>query len=123
MLESRRRQLVQAVRSGRSLRFVSREFGVSVSTAAYWVGRARGKRIDRVQFESRKTGRAWNRTPSNMEQRILSVRNVLRKESVLGEYGPDAIGLALQHKQALEPVPSRTTIYRVLARPLCANMT
>ena len=116
MLESRRRQLVQAVRSGRSLRFVSREFGVSVSTAAYWVGRARGKRIDRVQFESRKTGRAWNRTPSNMEQRILSVRNILRKESVLGEYGPDAIGLALQHKQALEPVPSRTTIYRVLAR-------
>jgi hypothetical protein len=51
-----------------------------------------------------------------MEQRILSARNVLRKESVLGEYGPDAIGLALQHKQALEPVPSRMTIYRVLAR-------
>lgn len=87
-----------------------------MSTAAYWVARARGKRIDRVQFESRKSGRAWNRTPRDMEQRILSVRNVLRKESVLGEYGPDAISLALQHKQALEPVPSRTTIYRVLAR-------
>jgi hypothetical protein len=91
-------------------------FGVSVSTAAYWVARARGKRVDRVQFESRKTGRAWNRTPSDIEQRILRVRNVLRKESVLGEYGPDAIGLALQHKEALDPVPSRMTIYRVLAR-------
>ena len=87
-----------------------------MSTAAYWVARARGKRVDRVQFDSRKTGRAWNRTPGDMEQRILSVRNVLRKESVLGEYGPDAIGLALQHKQAREPVPSRVTIYRVLVR-------
>jgi len=89
---------------------------VSVSTAAYWVARARGKRVDRVQFESRKTGRAWNRTPAKLEQRIVSLRNVLRKESVLGEYGPDAIGLALQHKQALKPIPSRMTIYRVLTR-------
>ena len=89
---------------------------MSVGTAANWVARAQGKRIDRVQFENRKPGRAWNRTPSDMERRILSVRNVLRKESVLGEYGPDAIGLALQLKQALEPVPSRMTIYRVLAR-------
>jgi hypothetical protein len=87
-----------------------------VGTAVNWVARARGKRIDRVQFENRKPGRAWNRTPGELERRILSLRNVLRKESVLGEYGPDAISLALQHRQALEPVPSRTTIYRVLAR-------
>ena len=87
-----------------------------MGTAANWVARARGKRIDRVQFESRKPGRAWNRTPGDMEQLILSVRNVLRKESVLGEYGPDAIGLALQYGHALDPVPLRMTIYRVLAR-------
>jgi len=89
---------------------------VSVSTVAYWVARARGKRIDRMQLESRKTGRAWNRTPSGMERRILSVRNVLRKESVLGEYGLDAIGLALQEDGAVQRIPGRTTIYRVLAR-------
>jgi len=104
------------VRSGRSLRSVAREFGVSVSTPAYWVARAWGKRIDRVQFESRKTGRAWNRTPDGLEQRILSLRNVLRKESVLGEYGPDAIGLALHEGGSVQRVPERTTIYRVLAR-------
>lgn len=98
------------------MRSVSREFGVSVGTAVNWVSRARGKRIDRVQFQNRKPGRAWNRTTSDMEQRILSIRNVLRKESVLGEYGPDAIGLALRHKKSLKPVPSRMTIYRVLAR-------
>jgi len=89
---------------------------VSVSTPAYWVARAWGKRIDRVQFESRKTGRAWNRTPDGLEQRILSLRNVLRKESVLGEYGPDAIGLALHEGGSVQRVPERTTIYRVLAR-------
>jgi len=116
LLESRRRELVQAVRAGRSLRSASREFGVSVSTAAYWVARARGKRVDRVRFESRKTGRAWNRTPRDMEQRILSVRNALRKESVLGEYGLDAIGLALHEGGPAHRVPGRTTIYRVLAR-------
>ena len=98
------------------MRSVSTEFGVSVGTAANWVARAGGKRIDRVQFEDRKPGRAWNRTPSDVEQHILSVRNVLRKESVLGEYGPDAIGLALQHEESLDPVPSRMTIYRVLER-------
>lgn len=92
------------------------EFGVSVSTATYWVARARGKRLDRVQFANRKPGRAWNRTLPDLEQQILSVRRLLREQSVLGEYGPDAIGLALQQDSSLEQVPSRTTIYRVLER-------
>jgi len=34
----------------------------------------------------------------------------------LGEYGPQAIGLALQHNRTAEQLPSRITIYRVLAR-------
>jgi hypothetical protein len=33
-----------------------------------------------------------------------------------GEYGPDAIGLALREDDTLAQVPGRTTIYRVLAR-------
>ena len=92
------------------------EFRVSVGAAAYWVARARGKRVDRVRLTNRKPGRAWNRTPRELEQRILSVRSVLREKSVLGEYGSDAISLTLQYKQALEQVRSRMTIYRVLAR-------
>jgi hypothetical protein len=35
---------------------------------------------------------------------------------VLGEYGCDAIGLALAQDSSPEQVPSRTTIYRVLER-------
>ena len=52
----------------------------------------------------------------DVEARILSVRRTLREDSVLGEYEPDAIDLALQEDSSLEQLPSRTTIYRVLER-------
>ena len=98
------------------MRSVATEFGVSLGAAAYWVARARGKRIDRVAFANSKPGRASNRTPARLEQRILSMRRGLREKSVLGEYGLDAIGLALRKNDQVRPVPTRTTIYRVLAR-------
>lgn len=103
------------MRAGRSLRAVAAQFAVSVGAAAFWVERARGQRIDRVRFANRKPGRAWNRTSANLERRILGVRTALREQSVLGEYGPDAIGLALRKNDQVRHVPTRTTIYRVLA--------
>lgn len=108
--------MVRAVRARRSVRSVATAFGVSVGAVAYWVQQARGQRLDRVNFADRKPGRASNRTPAQMEQRILSVRRSLRDASVLGEYGCDAIGLALAQDSSPEQVPSRTTIYRVLER-------
>jgi hypothetical protein len=108
--------MVQAVRSGESLRDVARAFGVSMGTVAAWVERASGQRIDRVVFTDRKPGRAWNRTPPEVEQCILIARSRLRESSVLGEYGPDAIGLALGEEPAIAQVPSRATIHRVLER-------
>jgi transposase-like protein len=108
--------MVQAVRAGRSVRSVAREYDVSVGTVAYWVQQAQGKRLDRVSFEDRKPGRASNRTPAQLEQHILSVRRSLRDTSVLGEYGADAIGLTLAQDSSPEQVPARSTIYRVLER-------
>ena len=108
--------MVEAVRSGRSLRAVAEQFRLSVGTVAFWVKRARGKRLDRVAFSNRKPGRAWNRTAAEVEQRIVSIRSELREKSVLGEYGADAIAVALQADSSLEPRPSRATIHRVLAR-------
>jgi transposase len=102
--------MVRAVRAGQSMRSVAMAFGVSVSTVAYWVEHARGKRIDRVVFASLKPGRAWNRTALEVEERILSIRRVLRDNSVLGEYGTEAIALALQDEPSIEHVPSRATI-------------
>lgn len=89
---------------------------MSSGTVSHWVTYARGQRLDRVSFANRKPGRAWNRIPGKLEQRILRVRSALREKSVLGEYGPDAIRLALQQDRALDPVPARATIHRVLAR-------
>ncbi len=117
--------MVAAVRAGQSLRQAARAFGVSVGNVAYWVDQAQGERIDRVRFTNRKPGRAWNRTSARVEQRILRTRRELRDKSVLGEYGADAIGLALRARvaapapaptPAAAPVPTRATIYRVLER-------
>lgn len=72
--------------------------------------------MDRVRFTNAKPGRAWNRMPAALEKHILSVRTALREHSVLGEYGPDAIGLALRENDSVQHVPARVTIYRVLAR-------
>lgn len=104
------------MRLGRGLRPSAAKFGLSVGLAAYWVARVRGERLDRVAFGNRKPGRAWNRTRPALERRILNVRRQLREQSVLGEYGPDAIGLTLQNRRSIKRVPSRITIYRVLAR-------
>ena len=108
--------MVQAVRAGHSLRDVATAFGVSVGTVFAWVERARGQRIDRVTFANRKPGRAWNRTAVKLEHRIVGVRSRLREKSVLGEFGADAIGLALREDPRTEQVPARATIHRVLAR-------
>ena len=98
------------------MRSVATEFEISSGTVTHWVAHARGQRLDRVSFANRKPGRAWNRMPGKLEQRILRVRSALREKSVLGEYGPDAIRLALQQDRALDQVPARATIHRVLAR-------
>jgi hypothetical protein len=108
--------MVRAVREGQGLRSVARRFAVSVGTVSHWVGHARGKPLTRVNFADGKPGRAWNRTPASVESQILHVRDKLRKHSVLGEYGGDAIAAALgaspRHLQSV----GRSTIYRVLER-------
>lgn len=99
------------------MRSVAAKFGVSIGQVAFWVGRAAGERLDRVDFSARAPGCAtgWNRTSATVEQRILKLRKVLREHSVLGEYGAEAIQTALQGHKALA-VPSRATINRILAR-------
>ena len=105
--------MVEAVRSGQSQRQVAKVFGVSAATVAHWVAQAGGARIDRVGLANRKPGRAWNRTSARVEQRIVRTRRELRDKSVLGEYGADAIGLALRARSAVQmraaPVPARAT--------------
>src|SRR5512139_3927534 len=108
--------MVRAVRAGRSMRAVARKFGVSVSTVAFWAGRAGESRLDRVDFSDRAPGcaRGWNRTCAQMERQIVELRGSLRESSVLGEYGAKAIRAALKVQN--KAPPSVASINRVLAR-------
>jgi transposase len=105
--------MLKAVRAGMSVRQAAREFVFSKSTVDRWVARARDKRLDRVDLGDRKPGRASNRTPFDVEQRIARLRIELR-ESVLGEFGAMAIRSALVSE--IQSVPSVAAINRVLGR-------
>ena len=107
--------MVRAVRQGEAMRAVAKRFTVSVGTVSRWVNHARGQQLGRVDFTDQKPGRAWNRTTMSQETQILRVRTDLRKNSVLGEYGAEAIINALTTAECPEVI-SRATIYRVLGR-------
>lgn len=96
---------------------VAAELGVSQSTVSFWIARAGERRLDRLDFSSRKPGceRAWNRLSASAEQCIIELRRSLREESVLGEYGAAAIQRALKAERH-EHVPSIATINRALSR-------
>lgn len=108
---------MRAVRAGKRVRAVAGRFDVSVSTVDLWVKRAAGQRLERADFSDRPPGCVvgWNRTHEAVERQILGLRKRLRNESVLGEYGAEAIQGALKAENALV-VPSRATINRALAR-------
>jgi len=105
--------MLKAVRAGMHVRRAADEFGFSKSVVAFWVGRARGKRLDRADLAIRKPGRAWNRTTFEVEQRLAELRLELRK-SVLGEFGAKAIAAALEAE--MDRRPAEATINRALSR-------
>ena len=109
--------MVAAVRRGRTIRLVAHEFRVNRWTVRRWVERAGDQRLDRVDWTDRRRGprRPANRTSPRIEDDILRVRQKLREESDLGEFGDAAI-----HRQLLTQgypcTPSVRTIGRVLLR-------
>jgi putative transposase len=108
--------MVAAVRQHQSIRAVARRFGVSTSTVVYWVARAQGQRLDRVDWEDRsRAPHHTQRTAAELEEQVLRLRRQLRQESDLGAYGADAIQQALR-EQGLTDVPSVRTIHRILQR-------
>ena len=109
--------MVTAVRRGESQRSVARRLGVSLHTVQRWVERAQGKRLSRVDWRDQSPGsaQAANRTSSAMETRILHTRQILQRESDLGEYGAAAVQRALCQRR-LRNIPSIRTIGRVFER-------
>jgi transposase len=108
--------MVAAVRQHQSIRAVARRFGVSTSTVVYWVQRAKGQRLDRVDWTDRsRAPHHTQRTADELEEQVLRLRRQLRKDSDLGAYGADAIQQALRERGLTDP-PSVRTIHRILQR-------
>jgi hypothetical protein len=107
--------MVAAVRRGQSLRVVARRFGVGITTVAHWVGRAKGQRLDRVDWSDRSHApHQPRRTDSAVEDLVLKTRSALAHGD-LGAIGAAAIRQALQ-EQGVAPLPALRTINRILAR-------
>ena len=109
--------MVEAVRSGQSLRAVARQFGVSPATVQHWVRHAQNQPLGQVNWEdgTHTPHQVPNKTAPEIEQRILQARQFLTKHSDLGEWGARAIQNHLQ-EQGNHSLPSVATINRILAR-------
>ena len=90
--------MVAAVRDGQSLRAVARQFGVGIATVAFWVERAKGQRLDRVDWTDRPCApHHTRRTDTALEDLVLHIRRELA-DSDLGAVGAVFIRLALQQR-------------------------
>ncbi len=109
--------MVSAVRKGASIYRVARRFRVSTSVVRRWVRRAKGQRLDRVDWSARLPGRRQpaNKTPAESEDLVVALRRELKETSALGEYGAAAIRWELQRRR-VRPLPSLRTIGRILER-------
>jgi transposase len=107
---------VAAVRRGHSQRAVARRCQVSLATVQYWVRRAEGQRLDRMDWTDRPhSPAAPRRTEAEIEELVLTLRRELAETSDLGSHGAEAIQQALRAR-GLEAVPSIRTIGRILER-------
>jgi hypothetical protein len=107
--------MVAAVRGHQSLRAVAAQFGVGVATVAYWVQRAQGQRLDRVDWSDRsRAPHQTRRTDPAVEDLVLKARSDLSRGD-LGAIGADAIRQALLDQDVAQ-VPSLRTINRILGR-------
>jgi putative transposase len=107
--------MVAAVRRGQPLRAVAIKFGVGVATVAHWVERAKGQRLDRVDFSDRsRAPHQTRRTKITLEDLVLQARRDLA-QSDLGAIGADAIRQTLLD-HGVAKVPSVRTINRILGR-------
>ena len=109
--------MVQAVRRGTAMRQVADQFGVALATVQRWVARAKGQRLDRVDWTDQPCGLPTpvNRTERQREDLVLTIRQELRATSDLGEFGAAAIRREWLARGLPDP-PAVRTIGLILQR-------
>jgi len=108
--------MVALVRRGMSMRAVARRFHVSRPTVPRGVKRAQGGRLDRVDWrEHSSCPHRTRRTAEALEELMLRVRQELKEQRDLGEFGAAAIAHELTQR-GISPLPSVRTMGRILAR-------
>ena len=98
------------------MRAAARHYHCAASTVCFWVQRARGRRLDRVDWADRPSGsaRPANRTARSLERRIVALRRWLQWHDALGYIGAEAIRHVLLAEG--RSAPSVRTIGRILRR-------
>ena len=108
--------MVEAVRSGASMRSVAQRFKVALPTIQRWVKRAQGLRVDEVDWSTHApVPHQTRRTPAFKEDWVIGIRHQLRQYSDLGEFGAAAIQREWL-AQGLTDAPAVRTIGRILER-------
>ena len=115
--EKDRQAMVAAVQCGQSQRAVARRFGVGLSHLQYWLARARGQKLERVDWadQSHAPPQQGRQTSAPWQRRVLALRRELRPGD-LGFVGAQAIAEALPAGKAKGQPPSLRTIGRILKR-------
>ena len=109
--------MVAAHRAGETLREVAKKFNETKSTVQRWVVFAKGKRLDRVDFQNKKVGprKPKNKSSAKLEKRVLRLRKHLKEKSILGRYGAEAIRDEMRRRNDAD-VPTSRTIANILKR-------
>ncbi len=108
--------MVEAVRQGQSQHDVAHAFHVSQPTVQYWVQRAAGQALEKVDwFDRSHQPQTPFRIPAAVEDLVLTVRRELAQDSDLGFHGAAMIHAKLRQRQ-VQPLPSVRTINRILRR-------
>jgi transposase len=105
--------MVAAVRRGEAWRSVAARFGVSVPTVTRGVCTAQGQRLDRTSCSDQSSAprHVHHRTGPAMEKLVLDLRQPLRDQSELGEFGAAAIRRELACRGLPHPLSLPTIGY------------
>ena len=100
-----------------TFREIAKNFNETKSTVQRWAAAAKGKRLDRVDFQNKRTGpkKPKNKSSAKLEKRVLRLRKYLKEKSILGLHGAEAIRDEM-HRRGDTDIPASRTIANILKR-------